>query len=138
MKIDEPVSTIMASDPISVSPNNKLSQVYHLIRDEGVHHVPVTEREVFIGIISMTDIFRMSFGNTYAQDDRTVDALLDTYSIRDAMQEDVLTVQTNATIRTVAEHLATGSFHGLPVLEGTKLAGMVTSTDLIRLLLAQG
>lgn len=138
MKLDEPVSTIMAKDPITVSTQDKLSGVWHLIRDEGVHHVPVAEGGKFIGLISSTDLFRMSFGNTYAQDERTVEALLDTYTIRDAMQEDVLTVQRGDTIRSVAEHLATGSFHGMPVLDGDRLVGMVTSTDLIRLLIEQG
>ena len=41
------------------------------------------------------------------------------------------------TIKEVAEILASREFHALPVIDGTKLVGIVTTTDLIKYLLEQ-
>jgi CBS domain-containing protein len=46
-------------------------------------------------------------------------------------------VQHDATIREVAEILSTKEFHALPVVDGSKLVGIVTTTDLIKYLLEQ-
>lgn len=136
MNLAASVSSIMTRDPVVVTPEDKLSDVRKLISEHRVHHIPVVQGGRFVGLITTTDLFRMSFGNTYGQDPETVDALLDTYTIRDAMIEDVLTIQAGETIRRAAELLGSdGAYHCLPVLEGETLVGMVTTTDLVRIML---
>ncbi len=53
------------------------------------------------------------------------------------MQKDPVTIAENATVKDAAEILAKGEFHSVPVVSGAKLVGLVTSTDLIKYLLAQ-
>jgi CBS domain-containing protein len=138
MKHNEPVHKIMASDPLSVHEKQKVSDVHQLIVERGIHHVPVVSGERLIGLISSNDLLRVSWGDTNRQDPRQVDALLDTLTIREVMQEDIVTLKRSDTVRRAAELLSQGSYHSLPVLgdEG-ELVGMVTSTDLIRYLLEQ-
>jgi CBS domain-containing membrane protein len=138
MKHNEPVHKIMATDPVSVHEKQKLSDVHHLIVERKIHHVPVVSGRKLIGIISGTDLLRVSWGDVNRQDPRQVDALLDTLTIRDAMQEDVVTVRRHDTVRRAAELLSQGEYHSLPVLDDDdELVGMVTSTDLINYLLEQ-
>jgi CBS domain-containing protein len=55
-------------------------------------------------------------------------------SVRDIMQKDVVTVTTNTTARYLARLLADEEISGVPVLDGNgTLAGVVSSTDLVRL-----
>lgn len=135
MKPDEPVATLMSPAPLVVTADQKPSEVRKLLHEHGIHHVPVVDGKRFIGLITTNDLLRVSFGDTYKQDERMVDALLDTMTTRQVMQEDILTIQKGEPVRRAAELLADGSFHSLPVLDGEELVGVVTSTDLIRELL---
>ena len=138
MKHNVPVHEIMAADPVTVHEKQKLSEVHRLIVDRKIHHVPVVSGRRLIGLISATDLLRVSWGDVNKQDPRQVDALLDTLTIRDAMQEDVVTVRRTETVRRAAELLAQGEYHSLPVLDDDEqLVGVVTSTDVIRYLLEQ-
>lgn len=138
MKHNEPVHKIMAADPVSVHEKQKLSDVHHLIVERKIHHVPVVSGRKLIGLISGNDLLRVSWGDVNRQDPRQVDTLLDTLTIRDAMQEDVVTVRRHDTVRRAAELLSQGEYHSLPVLDDDdELVGMVTSTDLIKYLLEQ-
>lgn len=139
MKHREPVHKIMAADPLTVHEKQKVSEVHQVMVEKKIHHVPVVSGNRLIGLISATDLMRVSFGDVNQQDPRTVDALLDTYSIRDVMQEDILTVKRTDTIHDAAEKLARGDFHSLPVVDddGESLVGLLTSTDLIKYLLDQ-
>ena len=138
MKRNESVSHIMSTVLVTVHVGNKLSDVHALLRKHKIHHVPVVSGAQFIGLLSANDLLRLSWGDPYSHDPREIDTLLDTQEIREVMQEDVKTILPTATIREAAQALADGSFHGLPVVESDgELVGMVTSTDLIRYLLAQ-
>ena len=138
MKHNEPVHKIMATDPITVHEQQKLSDVHHLIVERKIHHVPVVSGRKLIGLISATDLLRVSWGDVNRQDPRQVDALLDTLTIRDVMQEDIVTLRRHDTVRRAAELLSQGQYHSLPVLDDDdELVGMVTSTDIIGYLLEQ-
>jgi CBS domain-containing protein len=54
--------------------------------------------------------------------------------VRDIMTPDPFTVQADASVRDAARIMREQSVGGLPVLEGTRLVGMVTDSDLLALL----
>ena len=121
MKRNESVTHIMSKALVTAHEGMKLSEVHHLLQEHRIHHLPVVSGKKFVGLITANDLLRLSYGDPYKQDPRTTDALLDTQSIREA-----------------AEILATGGFHGLPVVdEAGELAGLVTTVDLLRYFVAQ-
>jgi CBS domain-containing protein len=138
MKRNEPVTKIMSTNLVTVHHGDPISKVRKLIQEYGMHHVPVVSGDQLVGIISNSDILRVSFGDAFNADVRTVDATLDhTMTIEQLMQKEVVSLTEHSTIREAAEILALGKFHSLPVLNGGKIVGMVTSTDLIRYLVEQ-
>ncbi len=60
-----------------------------------------------------------------------------TYKLADVMKKDPTTISVSGTVRDAAQILANADFHSLPVVDGRKLVGLVTSTDLIRYLVEQ-
>lgn len=124
----------MRTDLQTVHPGQKLSEVYDLVKGQGIHHVPVVEGDRLVGILSAADLLRFTYGNTYEQDERTLKQSLELTSIREAMTEDLVTIDADAFVKDAVSALSRGDIHALPVIEGDKLAGMVTSTDLIRFL----
>lgn len=135
MRHSEPIVNIMTRDVHSVQVGQKLSEVRRLLAERAIHHVPVLDGRRLVGLISATDMMRLTF-ESYNHEGRTSDALLDTqFLIADVMQTRVVTLDIRDTIRDAAEKLKDGRFHSLPVVEGDELVGIVTSTDLIRYLL---
>lgn len=140
MKRNEPISKIMSTGMITVHHGDPISRVRQLLQQHGIHHLPVVSGHQLLGIISHTDLMRVSFGDAFNADPRAVDATLDhTLTIEQIMQKNPRTLRRDATIRDAAEILAKGEFHSLPIVDtdDTTLLGMVTSTDLIRHLLDQ-
>lgn len=101
-----------------------------------MHHLPVVDGENLVGMISWTDLMRFSYGDAFGEDPRAVDATLDhTHKLEDMMSRDPVTIDANSGIRDAAQILAEADFHALPVVDGKKLVGIVTSRDLIKFLL---
>jgi CBS domain-containing protein len=134
MKQRESISKIMKTSVHSVHPAQKLSEVYKLMHSERIHHVPVIDGERLIGLLSTADLMRFSYGNIYEQDQHTIEQALDLTSIREAMSEDLLTLPADGFVKDAVEALGRGDIHALPVVDGEKLVGIVTSTDVIRFL----
>ena len=128
------VSKIMTPNPITVNTNNKLSEVAKIFRERNIHHIPVVSGAELIGMISKSDIDKVSFV-TNLQDDKANTAVYDGLEIEQVMTSQLDTVQVDDQIREAATLLASGRYHAIPVLEGEKLSGIVTSTDVINYLL---
>ena len=138
MKRSEPISKIMSTNLVTVHHGDPVSKVRQLATQHGVHHIPVVSGDQLVGIISWSDMLRVSFGDTFNADQRMVDATLDhTFTIEQLMHKNPVTLADNASVRDAAEILAKGEFHSIPVVHGTKLVGLVTSTDLIKYMLEQ-
>lgn len=128
----------MSTDLITVHHGDPISKVRQLASMHGVHHIPVVTGDQLVGIISWSDILRVSFGDTFQADQRTVDATLDhTFTIEQVMKKNPVSLQETSTVRDAAEILAGGEFHAVPVVKGGKLVGIVSTTDLIKYLLDQ-
>ncbi len=135
MKNRPKLTDIMTSDPETVHTAQPLSEVYDLFQDRNYHHVPVVEGDKPVGIISAGDILRLVYDIDNG-DDRMLRTFLDLqFNIEDAMTTDLVTVQPSSMVREVATAMSSGDIHSVLVVgeEGT-LEGIVTSTDLIKLL----
>ena len=137
MKKREPVSHIMAKSVISVNKTQSLREVKSLLEKEGIRHIPVVSGSELIGIISKTDITKLSFGSMFENQGSSEEAVLDMLSIEQLMTPQPKSVTSETSIRDVAEILAHEEFHSLPVVDEGKIVGIVTSTDIIKYMLEQ-
>ncbi len=138
MKKHEPISKIMSTNLVTVHHGDPVSKVRQLAASHGIHHIPVVSGDQLVGLISWSDILRVSFGDTFQTEQRAVDATLDhTFTIEQLMQKNPVALADSATVKDAAEILSRGEFHSVPVVHGAKLVGIVTSTDLIKHLLEQ-
>ncbi len=136
MKKRTTVSKIMSKDVLSVNTTQTLKEVNQIISGNHIHHVPVVSGDKVIGMLSKTDLQKISFVNTFDGDNLTT-AMYDALTIEQVMTRNLSVVQQDTTIYDVAVILSEHDFHALPVLDGEKLVGIVTSRDLIKYLLAQ-
>ncbi|ATA89471.1 CBS domain-containing protein [Capnocytophaga stomatis] len=137
MKQRVPISQIMSRKLITLTPTQSLYDAERLFKKHKIRHIPVVESDRIIGIVSYSDLLRISFADMTDNEDEVTSVVYDMYTIPQIMAKTPLTVNSDATIKEVAEILSKQSFHSIPVLENDKLVGIVTTTDLINYLLEQ-
>ncbi|MGY6744207.1 MAG: CBS domain-containing protein [Cecembia sp.] len=137
MKKREPVSNIMTSKVYTVQENTPLQEVVTLFRKHKIRHIPVLNGNKVSGIISRTDINRLTFGALFENQEGADEAVLEILTVPQVMTGKPKMVNSNDSIRDVAEIFANEEFHALPVVDGEELKGIVTTTDVIRYMLDQ-
>lgn len=129
------VETILTKNVQTIDAESSLHDAHALFIKHKFRHLPVTKNGKLVGMLSLTDIQRLSFGDRYGVDDSSTDATMyDMLNAGQVMHENVKTVSPNTTIKEVADIFCGVEFHALPVTENEKLVGIVTTTDLIKLL----
>lgn len=136
MKKNTPVSKIMTADPISVNLDNSVMDVATIFDEKNIHHIPVVSKGDLVGMVSQSDLDRISFVSDF-QTDKEYSTLFGTLTLNQIMTKQVETVQANDPVKIAAELLAKNRYHALPVLENGELKGIITSTDVINFLLDQ-
>jgi len=138
MKKDVPVSTIMTENVFTLFVSDSLEKAEKLFREKKIRHIPIMNQEKVVGMLSYTDLLKISIADTLNQDQEVIDvAVYDVFSIAQVMEKNMICIEPNATIKEAAEILSNREFHALPVVKDEKLLGILTTTDLIRYLLSQ-
>jgi CBS domain-containing protein len=138
MKKRVPVSEIMTKNVVSVAEQAPLREVLSLMNQNKFRHMPVMQGQQLSGIVSRTDLNRLTFSSLFTDQESADEAVLDMLNLSQVMTNKPRTVKPEDSIREVAEILAKEEFHALPVVDDQgKLAGIVTTTDVIQYLLEQ-
>lgn len=138
MKSRVPVSTIMTKNIIKLTISDDLTKAESLFKHHKIRHIPVVNGVTIIGMLSYTDLLRISFADAIDENEEDVDTTVyNMFTVEQVMAKKLITISPETTIREAAEILANNEFHALPVCEGHLLVGIVTTTDLIKYLIEQ-
>ncbi|MEC4116958.1 CBS domain-containing protein [Myroides phaeus] len=138
MKQRVPVSSIMASDIVKLNITDSLTYAEGLFKKHKIRHLPVVSGNKLVGILSYTDLLKISLAETVGENDEIIDmTVYNMFTIEQVMVKDVITIQADENVREAAEILVDKDFRSLPVMEGDMLVGILTTTDLIKYLLKQ-
>lgn len=138
MKHKVPVSAIMTKNVIKLKISDNLTKAEELFKKNKIRHIPVMNGNIIIGILSYTDLLRISFVDAVDDDAEIVDTTVyNMFTVEQVMAKKVITISPETTIKEAAEILSHNEFHALPVCEGNLLVGIITTTDLIKYLIDQ-
>ncbi|MFC5193703.1 MULTISPECIES: CBS domain-containing protein [Bizionia] len=138
MKKRTPVSEIMTKTVITLNHTDELETAERLFKTKKIRHIPVVSGDAIKGMLSYTDLLRISFADAVDEEDDSVDTVVyNMFTIEQVMAKNLVSVPSTTTIKEVAEILAVKEFHALPVVDHDKLVGIVTTTDLINYLIEQ-
>ena len=138
MKKRTPISAIMTKDVITLNHTDDLELAESLFKKNNIRHIPVVTGDKIIGMLSYTDLLRISFADAIDEDEQEVDTVVyNMFTIEQVMAKNLTSVSSNTTIKEVAEILSKKEFHALPVIDNNILVGIVTTTDLINYLIEQ-
>ena len=138
MKKQTPVSAIMTSDVITLNYNDDLTTAEMLFKSNHIRHIPVVSDNHVVGMLSYTDLLRISFADAVDEEEHMVDTVVyNMFTIEQVMAKNLVKVSSDTLIKDVAETLSTNEFHAMPVIDDGELVGIVTTTDLINYLIEQ-
>ncbi len=137
MDKNEPVSHIMTEHVFTVNQRDRLQDAIVIIQKHRIHHLPVKKGAEIVGMLNSTDIDRLTFGALFDNQEKIDEAIINMLTISQVMSTHFRSVHEKTSIKEVAEIFAKNGFHALPVVEGSELKGIVTTTDIIRYMLAQ-
>lgn len=116
------VKDIMKKQIVSIDSSLKAKDAATLMTDSGVSCLVVIEKNVPVGMLTERDfVTKISALGKYSST-----------SIREMMSMPLITISPDATVTKLTELMSEKKIHKVPVVEGGKLLGIVTATDLIR------
>jgi len=116
----------------TVTPDQSLSDVRRIFEDEGFRHLPVMGSERLIGMITLTDLMRVTYGAHIADADFEVnDLILESTTVEESMSKDLKTIETGADLKEAARIMRKYKVGCVPVLEDGELRGLITTTDIL-------
>ncbi|MCC6281732.1 MAG: CBS domain-containing protein [Saprospiraceae bacterium] len=130
MILDIPVSAIMTEDVIVVGAGDELRDVANTFNNHGIRHAPVASRGRLVGMLSWIDLKKMPVSDADGMIKSNGKVL-----VGELMTHDPVSMQASDTIGELAEILSENEFHAVPVLDGERIVGIVSTTDLIRFFL---
>ena len=122
----------MRENPVTISPDATLATAQELMIEIEVRRLPVVERGELVGIITNSDILRQIPANVEEVDDDTR-LLLTQRTVREVMTYSPMTINPSATIQEAAERMLEYQISGLPVVRNGKVVGIITESDIFRL-----
>ena len=122
------IEAIMSTNLITVTPSATLAEARTLMHDNQIHHIPVVEDNKLVGLITLTNVLAAT--DSFLRDSQNRIHAND-ISIKDAMVEDVATVDISASLRQAALFLERHKIGCLPVLDNGELVGIITDTDFV-------
>src|SRR6056297_1823515 len=138
MKKHAPVSAIMTRNIVKLKLTDELSTAESLFKKNHIRHLPVVEQGHIVGMLSHTDLLRISFADALDEDGEGVETTVyDMFTIEQVMTKKVVYVTSGTSVEDVGKLFLNHEFHALPVVDDDTLVGIVTTTDVIRYFLTE-
>lgn len=133
MNLQSPVKEIMETGFQTINPNEFLSKAEKMFFASKLKHLPVVKGGKLVGIVTHTDIKRMSFANSFDEAEAEIDtAIFQMLKVGQVMTSKPFTMPSSASIKEVAEVLAKKEFRTIPIVDDEVLVGMVSTKNLIK------
>jgi len=126
----------MTTKVITIAPSTSVSDALNLVRINKIRRLPVIDREgKLIGIVSEKDLLYASPSPATSLSVYEIGYLLSKLKVEDIMTRTVISVDENLPIEEAALIMAQNKVGALPVVRGGKLVGIITETDIFKVLL---
>lgn len=133
MVIDIPLSQLMSKQVISLDIYEDLESAEKIMRKNHIRHLPITKDGVLNGMLSLTDLQRISFASTISESDQNIDSeIYDMFTIEQIMTHHPLAINVNDGMVKALLIFSEKEFHALPVVDEDKIVGILTTTDIIK------
>jgi CBS domain-containing protein len=122
----------MSKNLATIGPDTTLPQVLQLMKERKIRRLPVLEDGELVGIVTLGDLREAGPSDAVSLSVHELNYLLAKLNVAEFMTRDPLTVSPNTGLTEAAKLMLHHKIGGLPVLEGHKLVGIITESDIFR------
>jgi len=128
----------MTPDPVTIGPKTTVPEAHKLMKEHDFRRLPVVDDHGrLIGIVTLSDLREAGPSPATSLSIFELNYLLAQLTIDKIMTRDVVTVSPDATIRDAANLMLKHEVGALPVMEDDKLIGIITESDIFRVIVQQ-
>lgn len=126
----------MTRNPVTILDTASIDDGLHVMRERKVRRLPVVDASgQMVGIVSDKDLLHAAPSPATSLSVHELHYLLSRLSIKQVMSRPVITITPDTPLEEAARIMADNKIGGLPVVDGGKLAGIITETDIFKVLI---
>ncbi|CAG1016701.1 A-adding tRNA nucleotidyltransferase [Anaerolineales bacterium] len=125
----------MSHPVISVAPEMPVHDALTMFKKENIRRAPVIKNGKMVGIVSDSDLLNASPSVATTLSVWEINSLLSKVTVRHVMTKKVKTIEVDTPIEEAARIMADFKIGGMPVTRKGKIVGMISATDLFKVLL---
>ena len=130
------VEQIMTKSPVTVAPDTPVADAQALMQKQHFHRLPVVDRsQKLVGIVSEKDLIYASPSPATTLNGYEIGALLSRLRVSEIMSAPVISIGPDSLVEDAARVLADNDIGGLPVMDGERIVGIVTESDIFHCLI---
>lgn len=127
------VRSRMTPDPIVTSPKATYNEVLHLMKSNGIKHLPVVSKKgELVGIITHSDMLEAEPSPVTTLSIYEMASLLEKVTASQIMRKPVYTVEDTCSITNAAKFMLEKGIGSLPVLREGEIVGIITDSDVMK------
>jgi acetoin utilization protein AcuB len=130
--LDMRIEQIMRKRVVTVTPSTTIGDALLLLRGNRIRHLPVVEEGALVGIVSDRDLRDALPSSLITHDD---DHQVLQKRVAEIMKREVITAHPLDFIEDAAKQIYDHKVGSLPIVEGEKLVGILTESDLFNSLI---
>lgn len=128
------VRDCMSKKVITIDENTPIIKALRIMKDNNIGRFPVVKNGKIIGMVTDRDLKEATPSKATSLDVHEIYSLLSEIKVKDIMSKDLYTIGPDESIEKAAMMMLKRKISGLPVVEGGKLVGVITQTDIFRAL----
>ncbi|MGC8968835.1 MAG: CBS and ACT domain-containing protein [Thermus sp.] len=122
----------MTKNPLTVSPDTPVLEAINLLKGRGFRRLPVVKDGKLIGLVTDKDLKDAMPSKATTLSVWELNYLLSKLTVQEVMAKPVVTVGAEEPLEKAALLMEEKKIGGLPVMEGERLVGIITVTDVLR------
>lgn len=126
----------MSTPALTIPPSTTIAEAQRIMENHGVRRLPVVRQGRLVGVVSRGDLraAQPSVATTLSVYEWR--ALLEKVTVAECMSRTPITIGPDESVLSAAQQMLAHKLSGLPVVVGERVVGVITESDLFRLLIA--
>jgi CBS domain-containing protein len=124
----------MTTDPVTIASSVTLPEAYWLMVENRIRRLLVVDSGKLVGIVTMEDLRGSFHTDIIAINPLKVNQILSEMQVRQLMSKDPISIDPESSVIQAAQTMLEHRISTLPVLKAGRVVGIITESDLFRVL----
>ena len=124
----------MTREVITISSHTPILEAQKIMKDKKIRRLPVVDNQKLVGIVTYNDLLEASPSKATTLGRFELTYLLSKMTVAEIMKKVVITVTPDTPLEEVALIMKQNEIGGVPVVEDSKVVGIITESDIFEAL----